>query len=57
MDHILYQAGLSLGLSPSSTDRLGLEHSKRDVNIPNISETVTPEFILKLRELLRQYGM
>ncbi|KAF2198210.1 hypothetical protein GQ43DRAFT_443568 [Delitschia confertaspora ATCC 74209] len=55
MDHIIYQAGLSLDLNPSSTDRLGLKHSKRDVNVPKIEESITQEFILKLRELLRQY--
>jgi hypothetical protein len=56
MDHIIYQAGLSLECSPSSTDRLGLKHSKRDSNTPNINDTITPEFILKLRDLIRQYG-
>ncbi|KAF2802721.1 uncharacterized protein BDZ99DRAFT_454406 [Mytilinidion resinicola] len=55
MDHIIYQAGLSLGLSASSSDRLGLNHSKRDANVPKISDSITPEFILKLRDLLKQY--
>jgi hypothetical protein len=57
MDHTLYQAGLSLNLSPSSADRLGLRHSKRDPSIPKIDEVVTPEFMLRLRDLLKQYGM
>ncbi|KAF2647201.1 hypothetical protein K491DRAFT_741861 [Lophiostoma macrostomum CBS 122681] len=48
MDHIICQAGLSLGLNPSFTDRLGLKHGKRDANIPNISDTITREFVLEL---------
>ena len=56
MDNTISQAGLSLDLSPSSTDRLGLGHSKRDSNTPDIHDTITPEFILKLRNLIRQYG-
>ncbi|KAH8723878.1 hypothetical protein GQ44DRAFT_740640 [Phaeosphaeriaceae sp. PMI808] len=55
MDHVIYQAGLSLGLNLSSTDQLGLKHGKRDANAPNIGDTVTKEFILKLRDLIRQY--
>jgi hypothetical protein len=57
IDHTIYQAGLSLDLGPSSTDRLGLKHSKRNSNTPSINDTITPEFISKLRDLLRQYGM
>lgn len=53
MDHTIYQAGLSLGLNPSSTDQLGLKYGK-DAKVPNINDTITLEFILKLRELLRQ---
>lgn len=56
MDHVLYQAGLSLDVSPSSTDRLGLKHSKRDSDIPKISETITDQFKLDLRNLIKQYG-
>ncbi|KAH8691088.1 hypothetical protein GQ44DRAFT_754052 [Phaeosphaeriaceae sp. PMI808] len=33
LDHTIYQAGLSLGLAPSPTDRLGLKHSNRDANV------------------------
>jgi hypothetical protein len=57
MDHTLYQAGLSLNLSPSSVDRLGLKHSKRDPSIPKVNDVVTAEFMLRLRDLLKQYGM
>jgi hypothetical protein len=56
MDHIIYQAGFSLGLDPSSTDRLGLKHGKMDASVPNIEDTITRKFILELRSLLRQYG-
>jgi hypothetical protein len=57
MDHTLYQAGLSLNLSPSSADRLGLGHSKRDASIPPIHDVITVEFRSRLRDLLKQYGM
>ena len=57
MDHAVYQAGISLGVSPSSTDRLGLKHSMKDASVPSIEDTITPGFIAKLRELLKQYGM
>lgn len=56
MDHVLYQAGLSLGVSPSSTDRLGLKHCKKDSNLPKIDDTITDDFISRLRDLLKQYG-
>jgi hypothetical protein len=56
MDHTLYQAGLSLNLSPSSADRLGLGHSKRDPNIPKIHDVITAKFMLRLCDLLKQYG-
>lgn len=56
LDHTIYQAGLSLGLSPSPSDRLGLKHSRRDANVPNTNDTINRSFILKLRELLKQYG-
>ncbi|KAL1607817.1 hypothetical protein SLS60_002755 [Paraconiothyrium brasiliense] len=55
MDHAIYQAGISLGISPSPTDRLGLRHSKKDANVPNIEDTITPEFTATLRDLLKQY--
>jgi hypothetical protein len=56
MDHTVYQAGLSIGLGPSSIDRLGLQHSKRDAEVPDINDTITQEFVLRLRNLLKQYG-
>jgi hypothetical protein len=57
MDYTVYQAGLSLDLSPSSTDRLGLRHSKRKFQKSAVDDTITPEFVLKLRGLLQQYGV
>jgi hypothetical protein len=57
MDYTVYQAGLSLDLSPSSTDRLGLRHSKRKFKKLEINDAITPEFVMKLRGLLQQYGV
>jgi hypothetical protein len=57
LDHVIYQAGLKSGLDPRSTDRLGLKHSKKDVDAPEIATAVTPELVLQLRDLLKQYGM
>jgi hypothetical protein len=57
MDYTVYQAGLSLDLSPSSTDRLGLGHSKRKFKKLAVDDTITPEFVMKLRGLLQQYGV
>jgi hypothetical protein len=56
MDRAIYQAGLNLGLSISSTDRLGLKHGMRDAHSPGLTNVITQEFILKLRELVRQYS-
>ncbi len=56
MDHTVYQAGLSLGLNPSPTDRLGLKHCQKDADAPSPDVAITEEFVLKLRDLLRQYG-
>lgn len=53
LDQIIYQASLNLGLSDSPADRRGLTHSKRDAKVPNINDTITTDFILNLRELLR----
>lgn len=57
LDHAIYQAGLSLEIQPSATDRLGLKHSKRDRDIPKLEDTITNELVLKLRDLLQKYGM
>lgn len=57
MDHTVYQAGLGLGLSPGRNDRLGLAHSKRDADVPKVEDVITQDFILKLRDLIKQYSM
>ena len=57
IDHIIYQAGLSLGLPSTSADKLGLKHSKRDVSAPNPEEILDPGLVSKLRQLLKDYGM
>ena len=46
LDHIIYQAGLSLGNPLSSRDRLGLKHSKRDANVPTINESITEQLVV-----------
>lgn len=56
MDRILYQVGLKQDMPLSSTDRLGLGHSRKDANVPKIDDAITPEFIVQLRSLLKQYG-
>lgn len=56
MDHIVYQAGLSLGTEISRTDRLSLKHTQKDVDVPDINDVITTDFVLKLRNLLKEYG-
>jgi hypothetical protein len=57
LDHQVYQAGLSLEIDPSPGNRLGLKHCKRDSAIPCVDETITRNFILELRDLIKQYGV
>lgn len=56
MDQVVYQAGLSLNISPSPVDRLGLNYCRRNAKIPKAGDAITNEFIQKLRDLLKQYG-
>ena len=56
LDHVVYQAGLSLDLDHAPTDRLQLKHSIRDPNVPPIEKTITRETVSKLRSLLKEYG-
>lgn len=56
LDHTIYQAGLSVTTAYSPCDRLGLKHSKRDASVPAVELTITRDLVLKLRELLKQYG-
>ncbi len=57
LDHDIYQAGLKLGYKPTPVDKLGLRHGKRDANALDAEQVITGELVLKLRDLLRQYGM
>jgi len=56
LDHKIYQAGLSLDSPLSPTDRLGLKNSKRDEVVPPNEDTITRELVLRLRDLMRDYG-
>ena len=56
LDHKIYQAGLSLNSPPSPTDRLGLKHCVRDGVVPPNEDVITRELVLKLRDLMRDYG-
>lgn len=56
LDRTIYQAGLSLGHQPSPRDRLGLKHGTIDQNVPALKDTITREQVLRLRNLLQQYG-
>ena len=57
LDHKIYQAGLSLNIEPSSIDRLGLKHCKRDKVVPPHEDIITRDLILQLRKLVKEYGM
>jgi hypothetical protein len=57
MNHTIYQAGLSLSLSTSPADRLGLAHRKRDADIPKVDDVITQDFILKLHDLIKQHSV
>ena len=56
LDRKIYQAGLKLGTEISPDDRLGLKHAKKDTEAPSYYRVINREFVLKLRDLLRQYG-
>ncbi|KAJ0108752.1 hypothetical protein J7T55_011243 [Diaporthe amygdali] len=56
VDHVIYQAGLSLGRDHAPANKLGLNYCRKDPHVPDISATITEELVLKLRGLLRQYG-
>ncbi|KAM6486530.1 hypothetical protein HDV62DRAFT_219129 [Trichoderma sp. SZMC 28011] len=55
IDHLIYQLGLSLNVEPSSTDRLGLKHCKRDEILPSTDQAVSKELIQRLRQSLKEY--
>ncbi len=56
LDHKIFQAGLNLGIEPTSTDKLGLKDSKRDKYAPSPEEALDPTLVSKLRQLLKDYG-
>ncbi|CZR51491.1 uncharacterized protein PAC_01367 [Phialocephala subalpina] len=55
VDRRIYQAGLSLGLEPTSADRIGLKACRRDTNVPKVKETINPSLILHLRSMIKEY--
>lgn len=57
LDRQIFQAGFKLGQSPPLEDKLGLRHGKVDRHALGVEEVMTREKILKMRELIKQYGM
>lgn len=57
IDSKIYQAGLASGHEPSARDRLGLKHSTIEPDAPALEDTITRDLILRLRDLLSQYGL
>ncbi|KAH8669113.1 hypothetical protein BX600DRAFT_435617 [Xylariales sp. PMI_506] len=56
IDHQIYQTGLNLGIGTAPNDRLGLEHCKRDKSTLDVGDIIKDNLILRLRDLLSQYG-
>ena len=56
LDHQIFQAGLKLGRITTSVDKLGLRHGKLDPCALGMEEVMTRESVLKMRDLIRQYG-
>ena len=60
LDHGIYQAGLSLNNDNDTwkrkSDRLGLRYSHRDSIVPALQDTITESMVLRMRNLLREYG-
>ncbi|KAI1273581.1 hypothetical protein F5Y07DRAFT_253008 [Xylaria sp. FL0933] len=56
LDRIIYQASLSLGFDPSSSDTLGLRDNLRNTDAPRVKEKITQEMVLKLRDLIKEYN-
>ena len=55
VDREIYQAGLKLGWSLPKEDRLGIRHSKQDIDA-RTPESIDRDLVLKLRGLLKSYG-
>ena len=56
LDHQIYQAGLKLGHISTPLDKLGLQHGRIDASALGHGEVMTRELVLRMRELIRQYG-
>lgn len=58
LDHKIYQAGLNLDNDTRNrnSDRLGLRYSHRDCSVPALQDTITDSMVLKMRNLLKEYG-
>lgn len=56
LDHVIYQAGLTLGIDHAPSNKLGLKYCKKDANVPVIDATITEDLVLRFRSLLAQYG-
>lgn len=57
LDHQIFQAGLKLGHTPTSVNKLALQHGKIDACALGTEEVMTRELVLKMRGLIREYGM
>ena len=59
IDHRIFQAGLRLGHVPPSPspDKLGLRHGRIDTSALGHGEVMDRELVLRMRELIKQYGM
>ncbi|KAI1178570.1 hypothetical protein F4777DRAFT_537060 [Nemania sp. FL0916] len=55
LDHVIYQAGLTLDIDHSNPDRLGLGRANREAQVPEVRDVATLETIFQLRGLLREY--
>lgn len=57
-DRRIYQARLKLDIDNDrrKADRLGLQYSHRDSDVPDIQDTITVSMVLRMRSLLKEYG-
>lgn len=57
LNHKLYQAGLNLNEHAIGEERLGVKYEERGVETESPTKVITEDLVLKLRDLLKQYGM
>ncbi|KAL3426811.1 hypothetical protein PVAG01_00320 [Phlyctema vagabunda] len=57
MDHLMFQAGLSLSTERTSYDRLGLRNARIDAKaqVMPVEEIITEKFVLELRGRIKEY--